>query len=209
MSSGVYGQWEISSRERLRRLPEEARRERQRLHRLRENHLPVRRTEEVFQRGARQVRPTVTSPERHWAVFLWFSAGWFNFLRSFYHKERKQNVHRLWLSSSRSGLWLTGSCRSVRRSFLLEHEFSGVPLLRRPESCVCWWQLVVGHLSVWWEVNRFIKDQHERSAARQQADWCPRCSHVGTVGVFRASGNTTDEETPAGWISQVQSLTSE
>lgn len=55
-SSGVHGQREIPLRERLWCIPQEARRERQRFHRLWEDRLPVWRPEEKLQRGSWQVR---------------------------------------------------------------------------------------------------------------------------------------------------------
>lgn len=71
--SGLHGQWEVPLRERLRRFPQEARRQRQRLHRLREDHLRVWRPAEKLQRGSRQVsedhRGFVCRPE----LTRWFT----------------------------------------------------------------------------------------------------------------------------------------
>ena len=132
------------------------------------------------------------------------------FKEVFTTKREKTKCSRVWLSSSRSGLWLTVSCRSVRGSFLLEHEFSGVPLLRRPASCV----RVDGSL-----LSAICRPDGRSTGslkistspqppANRPTDVLAAATSVPLV-FFRARGNTTDEETPAGWISQVQWVTSE
>lgn len=54
-SSGVHGQREVPVRKRLWCVPQEARWERQRLHRLRKDHLPIWRPEKKLQRSPWQV----------------------------------------------------------------------------------------------------------------------------------------------------------
>ena len=67
--SGVHGQREVPLRKWLWCFPQEARRERQRLHRLREDRLPVWRPEEELQRGSWQVTEDQT------IVFFYFLFG--------------------------------------------------------------------------------------------------------------------------------------
>lgn len=98
--SGVHGQWEIPGGERLRRLPEEARRQWQRLHRLRADHLPVRCAEEALQRRARQVSSSGFLLPAVCGIRCELSGVWRRRPRC----ERTEAVWAIWTSDGRSAV---------------------------------------------------------------------------------------------------------